>query len=251
MSRNRELISNIGLRLDGRRALELRRIRCKLGLFSEPDGSAYIEQGLTKVLAAVYGPHQVRGNRSKAQHDCAIVNCQFSMAVFSTGERKRRPRGDRKSTEMSIHLHQALIAAIKVELYPWSQIDVYVEVLHADGGIYPACVNAATLALIDAGIPLKEYLCACTASLASNDIPMIDISHQEEIMGGPTLTVAALPMSGKVVLLEMSQRFHVDHLPKVLDKALKGCIDIKNILDEAVKNNVREIGSSTGWASST
>lgn len=59
MSRNKELLSKIGLRLDGRRANELRRIRCKLGVFTEPDGSAYIEQGLTKVLAAVYGPHQV------------------------------------------------------------------------------------------------------------------------------------------------------------------------------------------------
>lgn len=59
MSRNKELISRIGLRLDGRRPNELRRIRCKLGVFSQPDGSAYLEQGLTKVLAAVYGPHQV------------------------------------------------------------------------------------------------------------------------------------------------------------------------------------------------
>lgn len=92
MSRNKELISKIGLRLDGRRADELRRIRCKLGVFTQPDGSAYIEQGLTKVLAAVYGPHQVR-NRQKAQHDVCIINTQFSMAVFSTNERKRRPRG--------------------------------------------------------------------------------------------------------------------------------------------------------------
>ncbi|XP_044746035.1 exosome complex component RRP41 [Coccinella septempunctata] len=247
MSRNRELVSNIGLRLDGRRPNELRRIRCKLGVFPEPDGSAYIEQGLTKVLASVYGPHQVRGGRSKAQHDAAVINCQFSMAVFSTGERKRRPRGDRKSTEMSIHLRQALVAAIKIELYPWSQIDVYVEVLHADGGIYPACVNAATLALVDAGIPLKEYVVACTASLANKDISMIDISHQEELMGGPTLTLAALPISGKIVLLEMSKRFHVDDLQKVIDKALEGCRDIKNILDEAVRNNLRHTGSSTGW----
>ena len=59
MSKNRELLSKIGLRLDGRRADELRRIRCKLGVFTEPDGSAYLEQGLTKILAAVYGPHQV------------------------------------------------------------------------------------------------------------------------------------------------------------------------------------------------
>lgn len=59
MSKNKELLSKIGLRMDGRRADELRQIRCKLGVFSVPDGSAYIEQGLTKVLAAVYGPHQV------------------------------------------------------------------------------------------------------------------------------------------------------------------------------------------------
>ncbi|XP_044264119.1 exosome complex component RRP41-like [Tribolium madens] len=251
MSKKHELLSKIGLRQDGRRADELRRIRCKLGVFTEPDGSAYLEQGLTKILAAVYGPHQVRGSRSKAQHDSAVVNCQFSMAVFSTGERKKRPRGDRKSTEISIHLRQALTAAIKIELYPWTQIDVYVEVLHADGGIYPACVNAATLALIDAGIPLKEYVCACTASLANNDVPLLDVSHQEEIIGGPTLTVAALPMSGKIVLMEMSQRFHVDHLQKVLDKALQGCKDIKNILDEAVKSHIQDVGTSTGWASTT
>lgn len=77
---------------------------------------------------------KVRGSRSKAQNDMAVVNCQFSMAVFSTGERKKRPRGDRKSSEMSIHLRQAMLAAIKTELYPWSQINIYVEVLHADGG---------------------------------------------------------------------------------------------------------------------
>lgn len=182
----------------------------------------------------------MRGGRSKAQHDAAVVNCQFSMAVFSTGERKKRPRGDRKSSEMSLHLRQALMAAIRTELYPWSQIDVYVEVLHADGGVYSACVNAATLALIDAGIPLKEYVCSCTASLANSEVPMVDISYQEEVLGGPTLTVAALPVSGKIVLMEMSQRFHMDHLPKVLEKALAGCKDIKDILDQAVRVHVRE-----------
>lgn len=49
-----------GLRVDGRRALELRQIRTRMGVFGQADGSAYIEHGNTKVLAAVYGPHQVR-----------------------------------------------------------------------------------------------------------------------------------------------------------------------------------------------
>ena len=39
--------------------------------------------------------------------------------------------------------------------------------MKADGGNYCACVNAATLALIDAGIPLIDYVSACTASLVN------------------------------------------------------------------------------------
>lgn len=65
----------------------------------------------------------------KPNPEAVLVNCQYSMAVFSTGERKRRPRGDRKSQEMSIHLRQTFEAAIKTELYPRSQIDIFVEVL--------------------------------------------------------------------------------------------------------------------------
>ena len=63
---------------------------------------------------------------------------------------------------------------------------------------------------------------ACTASLANNDEAMVDISHQEEMLGGPTLTVAALPMSEKIVLMEMSQKFHMDHLEKVMPQGSAG-----------------------------
>ena len=54
-----ELLSDQGFRIDGRKADELRRIICSLGLFEQADGSAYIEQGNTKVLATIYGPHEV------------------------------------------------------------------------------------------------------------------------------------------------------------------------------------------------
>lgn len=49
-----------GLRLDGRRSHELRRIQCSMGVLTQADGSAKLEQGNTKVLATVYGPHDVR-----------------------------------------------------------------------------------------------------------------------------------------------------------------------------------------------
>ena len=105
-------------------------LKCRLGVFGQADGSAYLEQGATKVLAAVYGPREPR-QRGGAETSEVKVNCQYSMAVFSTSERKKRPRGDRKSQEMSQHLRQTFEAAIKTELYPRSQIDIFVEVGYA------------------------------------------------------------------------------------------------------------------------
>lgn len=53
-----ELLSDQGYRIDGRRAGELRKIQARMGVFAQADGSAYIEQGNTKALAVVYGPHE-------------------------------------------------------------------------------------------------------------------------------------------------------------------------------------------------
>nr|CAG4651248.1 EOG090X0BHT [Simocephalus serrulatus] len=238
-----ELLSDQGLRIDGRKPHELRRIRCSLGVFAQADGSAYLEQGNTKVLAAVYGPHEIRGSKSKALHDKAFINCQYSTATFSMGERKRRPRGDRKSTEMSTHLEETFAAAIRTELYPRSQIDIFVEILQADGGNYTACVNAAMMALVDAGVPLKDTVVSCTASLVKN-VPLVDVNHVEQSGGSPELVVSMLPHSGEIVYMSLTQRFHVDHLSKVLDTAIKGCKDIGAILKEIMRGHLTKLDTS-------
>ncbi|XP_067651717.1 exosome complex component RRP41-like [Haliotis asinina] len=241
-----ELLSDQGFRIDGRRPHELRKIQCRLGVFKQADGSAYIEQGNTKVLATVYGPHEIRGSRGRALHDKVLVNCQYSMATFSTGERKTRPRGDRKSQEMTMHLRQTFDAAIMTSLYPRSQIDIFVEVLQSDGGNYCASVNASTLALIDAGIPMKDYVCACSAGFV-NDSPLVDICYLEESSGGPELIVATLPQSEQIVFLEMNSRLHEDNLNKVLDQAMKGCKDIYQVINTAVREHVSTTVTSLGW----
>ena len=60
-----DLLSDQGIRMDGRRPNELRKIECKLGVSSGADGSAYIEHGYSKVLVSVYGPHDVRFNTTE------------------------------------------------------------------------------------------------------------------------------------------------------------------------------------------
>ena len=94
-----------------------------MGVLTQADGSAKLEQGNTKVLATVYGPHDVRkhshlpynnfciywiwifaqiSQKSKVIHNKCIINCQFSAATFSTNERKGRPKGDRYSAGLVI-----------------------------------------------------------------------------------------------------------------------------------------------------
>ena len=119
------------------------------------------------------------------------------------------------------------------------------QVLQSDGGNYCASVNASTLALIDAGIPMRDYVCACSASFV-NDTPIVDISYLEESSGGAELIVATLPKSEQIVFLEMNSRLHEDNLSSVLDLAVKGCKDIHDVLDRAVREHISEVKSFTG-----
>ncbi|GFO20692.1 exosome complex component rrp41-like [Plakobranchus ocellatus] len=232
-----ELLSDQGFRIDGRKPNELRRIRFKKGVFRQADGSAYLEQGNTKVLAAVYGPHEIRGSRSKALHDKLLINCQYSMATFSTQDRKRRPRGDRKAQEMTSHLKQTFDAVVLTELYPKVQLDIFVEVLQSDGGNYCASVNAATLALMDAGIPMKDYVIACSGSHL-RDTPIVDMNNLEESSGGAEVVMAVLPRCEQIVFLEMNSRLHEDHLSGVMDHVMVGCKDIFNVLNQQVQDEL-------------
>jgi len=85
-------------------------------------------------------------------------------------------------------------------------------------GIKSTCINAATLAFIDAGIPMKDYVCACSASFIEeqpiignvnfiykyiNNYCLLDINHAEELCNGPDLTIATLPKSNKIVFLQV------------------------------------------------
>ncbi len=114
------------------------------------------------------------------------------------------------------------------------------KVLQSDGGNYCACVNAATLAIMDAGIPIKDYVCACSVSLV-RDTPLIDINHLEESSGNPHFTLALLPNYDQIVLMESASRMHVDHLDKMIDSAMVGCKDIYAILNKYMKSRVNTI----------
>ncbi|NWR40642.1 EXOS4 protein, partial [Tachuris rubrigastra] len=240
-----ELVSDAGFRADGRRPDELRKVRARLGVLARADGSAYLEQGNTKVLAAVYGPHEVRGSRAKAPPDRALLSCRCSSAPFAGGgERRRRPPpGDRRSVERALLLRGVLEGAVLTHLYPRSQIDVHVQVLQADGGELGASVSAAGLALLDAGVPMRGSVVAGSAGLAEPPagppLALADLSAAEEAAGGPRLVVATLPASGHLALCQLSARLHQERLQPVLDMAQRACEGLHAVLDTVVRDRLR------------
>ncbi|KAI9595786.1 putative exosome complex exonuclease RRP41 [Syncephalis fuscata] len=228
-----ELLSPEGLRVDGRRAAELRKLKCSLSPLPHADGSAYIEQGNTKVLAVVYGPRETR-HRAQVMHDRVYINVEYTVVPFSTGERKKRSKNDRRLLESALAIKQTFESAIQTNLYPRSQIDIYIQLLQDDGGALQASINAVTLALIDAGVPMLDYVCACTGGNVDNQ-PLLDLNHIEEASAEtPDLTVAILPRSGKVTLLQMTSR-------QMISLAIEGCRQVHSIMDDAVRQSMKAL----------
>jgi len=240
---NREILSPEGLRIDGRRPNELRTIQVNMGIFRRADGSAYLEQGNTKILAAVYGPREV--SKGKVQRDRAVINCEYSMATFSTGERKKKIKGDRRATEIALVIKQIFESTIMTSVLPSSQIDIYINVLQSDGGTRSAAINAATLALIDAGIPMLDFVVACTVGCVDN-IPLIDLNFYEEGSGTPDMPIALLPKSNNIILLQMDSKLPLDTFEKVLKGAVEGCQRTYDILLAIVKARTLKLVESRG-----
>ncbi|MQL90108.1 hypothetical protein Taro_022692 [Colocasia esculenta] len=223
-----EYVKLSGFRLDGRRPTEMRHIHAELGAVSRADGSAIFEMGNTKVIAAVYGPKEIE-NKGQQISKQAVVRCEYSMANFSTGDRTRRPKGDRRSTEISLVIRQTMEACILTHLMPRSQIDIHVQVLQADGGARSACINAATLALADAGIPMRDLVTSCSAGYL-NSTPLLDLNYLEDSAGGPDVTVGLLAKLDKVTLLQMDAKLPMDIFENVMQLAIEGCKTIANLI---------------------
>lgn len=242
-----DLISDEGYRQDGRKSHDLRKIKCKLGVYAQADGSAYLEQGLTKVLAAVYGPHEITRNKSQAPADKVFINCQYSTATFSGYERKFRPRGDRKSHEFTQLLRKTFESLVMTDAYPHSQLDIFCEILQSDGGNLSACINAASLALIDAGVPLKSYAVSCTCA-CYNNVVVADANRAEETKANTALiTLAISPKNDDIVLLELNSKMHAEQLENAIDEAIRGCKAVHEVLDQAVRDHVTNVAMCLGW----
>jgi len=232
LSEKPQLIDKKGLRVDGRKLDELRPIKLTVGSVDNADGSAYIEQGKNKIVAAVYGPRETHP-RHLAQPDKAVLRCRYHMAPFSVEERKS-PAPSRREMELSKVIREALEPSIFLEQYPRTSIDLFIEVLQADGGTRCASITAASLALADAGIPMRDLIVACASGKVDGKIAL-DLNDIEDKEGEADVPVSLMPNLDVITLLQMDGMLTPKEFEEALSLAIDGCNSIYALQKEALK----------------
>ena len=233
-----KLLDDKGLRVDGRRLDQLRPVRLEVGTLDKADGSAYIEQGKNKILAAVYGPREAHPKHI-ALSDRAVIRCRYHMAPFSVDERKS-PAPSRRELELSKVIRESLEPTVLTDLYPRTTIDLFIEILQSDGGSRCAGITAASLAIADAGIPMRELVAACAVGKVQGQLAL-DLSDVEDKLGEADLPVAFMPNSNIVTFLQMDGMLSPTEFEKGLGMAIEACKTLHGLQREALKNKYSQI----------
>ncbi|KAL6451960.1 GPI14 GPI mannosyltransferase 1 [Candida maltosa Xu316] len=230
-----ELYSPEGLRIDGRRWNELRRFECRINTHpNSSDGSSYVEQGNTKVMCTVQGPVEPT-LRSQQHSEHANVEVNLTIANFATFERKKRNKNEKRLIELKNLLEKTFEESIMINLYPRTNIIINVQVLSQDGGMLAAVANAITLAVIDAGIAMYDYVSSICCGLYDTT-PLLDLNNLEE-NDMSSLTIGVIGKSEKLALLLLEDKMPLDRLENILSIGIAGSHKIRELMDQEVRKH--------------
>ncbi len=207
-------------REDGRGPEDIRPIKMEAGVLKNADGSAMVSLGKTVAIAAVYGPRELHPKHLQ-QSEKARLKCIYSMAPFSTTDRVR-PGPSRRSSEISKVTREALEPALFLEKFPKTTIDVFILIMQANAGTRTAGINAASLALADAGIQMRDLVTSMAAGKINGTYTM-DLAGKEEEATDCDLPIAYMPRMDKITLLQLDGDMPVKDVKGTIALAKKGC----------------------------
>ena len=223
-------------RLDKRKFDEPRKIEAKAGIIPNADGSAYFKIGNTWAYAAVYVPRNIHP-KFLQDPSKGILRCNYNMMPFSSTGERVRPGSSRRSKEISLVTEKALLPVLDLEEYPNSVVDVFIELLQTEAGSRCAGICAASMALADAGLKMKDLVAAVSVGRVDDKL-VVDLDYNEEAYeDGPVVDIplTMTPNTNEKTLLQMDGLISKDELKKVLEMGKKVCKDIYEIQKKALK----------------
>lgn len=227
-------------RFDGRGFDEPRPMEAEVGIIKKADGSARFKSGETVALAAVYGPRELHP-RFLQNPVKGVLRVHYNMMPFSGHGDRVRPGTSRRSREISMVTEKALLPVLDLNEFPNAVVDVFIELPQTDAGTRCAGVNAAAMALADAGLYMKDLVASVAVGRVDDQV-VVDLTYDEEAYEDGTVAdipVAVLPGSGKVTLLQMDGEMKREEMKKALEMAKKASKKIYDMQKKALKQRFK------------
>ena len=238
----RRQILEKGVRADGRKPDDIRPITCEVGVLPRTHGSSLFTRGQTQALGVVTLGTQQDEQRiesiNSAQETTKSFMLHYNFPPFSTGEAKpirgtsRREQGHGALAERAI---QPLLPAF--DEFPYT-IRVVSEVLESNGSSSMASVCAASLSLMDAGVPMRAACAGVAMGLikeADKVEVLTDILGLEDALGDMDFKVAGSEKGVTSIQMDIKiQGLTLEIMREALQRAKKGRMHILNEMKKAL-----------------
>ena len=187
----RKLILEEGKRVDGRGIYDIRPLSCEVGLIPRVHGSGLFNRGRTQVMSIV-----TLGMKSEEQildgldaEESKRYMHQYNFPGYSVGEDKASRGPGRREIGHGALAEKALVPVLpSVEEFPYA-IRVVSEILSSNGSTSQGSICASTLALMDAGVPIKKPVAGISTGLITDEndpskyVVITDIQGIEDFFG--------------------------------------------------------------------
>ncbi len=230
----RAMIADRGVRPDGRTLTEIRPIWCEAGLLPRVHGSAVFTRGQTQVLTTA-----TLGTISEAQKleglDDEVFKRyihHYNMPGYSTGEAKPLRSPGRREIGHGALAERALEPVLpSEEFFPYA-IRTVSEVISSNGSTSQASVCGSTLALMDAGVPIKAPVAGVAMGLIKDDVNdklhiLTDIQGIEDFFGDMDFKVAGTEEGITAIQMDIKIKgINREILTRALEQARQGRLHI-------------------------
>ncbi|MCP4443307.1 MAG: polyribonucleotide nucleotidyltransferase [Aureispira sp.] len=241
----REMVMSDKIRLDGRKPDEIRNIWCEIDYLPTTHGSAIFTRGETQSLTTVtLGSkldEQMIDNAEELHFDRFYLHYNFT--PFSTGEVKR-PRGVSRREIGHGNLARRSLEQVFPEEYAYT-VRIVSDILESNGSSSMATVCAGSLALMDAGVPIKEPVSGIAMGLISDGtrtVVLSDILGDEDHLGdmdfkltGTKNGVCACQMDIKIDGLDYAL------LAEALEQAKAGRMHILGVMNDTIATSNEQL----------
>jgi exosome complex component RRP41 len=230
-------------RHDGRTIDQLRDYEAKLGVVKSADGSAMFRIGKTIAVAAVRGPRHLHP-KFLQNPEGARLRCHYNMMAFSGSGDRVRPGPSRRSKEINLVMENSLKPAIDLSRYPNAVVDVFVSLIQTDAGTRCAAITAASMALADAGLHMKDMVSAVAVGFADGNV-VVDLDKTEEDFDDAVdVPIAMMASDERITLLQLDGKIKKEKLKEAIDLAGKACRDIAKVQRKAIVERYEKNGKN-------